>query len=116
MLSWTLNFEELYIYISCYVVSTVISFLEEKRMEKATLFTYFVCCFLQEWQRVISSKSMILVYTLNLVVFLCFDHVKLMKNVDIFLLCFVLFSSEKRRAEAARIREKYPDRIPVRVQ
>jgi hypothetical protein len=38
-----------------------------------------------------------------------------MKNVDFFLLC-VLFSSEKRRAEAARIREKYPDRIPVRVQ
>jgi len=104
-----------YIYISCYVVSRVIGFLEEKRMEKAILFTYFVCCFQQEWQRVISSKSMILVNTLNLVVFLCFDHVKLMKNVDFFLLC-VLFSSEKRRAEAARIREKYPDRIPVRVQ
>lgn len=27
-----------------------------------------------------------------------------------------LFSSEKRRAEAARIREKYPDRIPVRIK
>jgi hypothetical protein len=26
-----------------------------------------------------------------------------------------LSSAEKRRAEAARIREKYPDRIPVRI-
>lgn len=27
-----------------------------------------------------------------------------------------LFYAEKRRAEASRIREKYPDRIPVRTQ
>lgn len=31
-------------------------------------------------------------------------------NVKVFVLCFV---PERRQAEAARIREKYPDRIPV---
>jgi hypothetical protein len=53
---------------------------------------------------------MVLVYTLNFVGFFGFDHGKLTKSFDFFVL---LFSSEKRRAEAARIREKYPDRIPV---
>lgn len=36
-----------------------------------------------------------------------------MKNVE-FMNLRLFGLSEKRRAEAARIREKYPDRIPVR--
>ncbi|KAE9459416.1 hypothetical protein C3L33_08676, partial [Rhododendron williamsianum] len=45
-----------------------------------------------KWQKVPSSKSMISKFIASL-------------------LC-----SEKRRAEAARIREKYSDRIPVRIK
>lgn len=61
------------------------------------------------WQGVHSSKSMILVCT-----FLLFSPKGLVLMVLNFWVC-VLSISVKRRAEAARIREKYPDRIPVRV-